>query len=135
MTERVFFAMWCAMMLIVAACSSPSTPGEAAKTYVEELYNGNPEDVFDNVAWGENASAEEIEQTKEMLVQMWNEKGKPQIEAKGGVKSVEVISEDIAEDGNSAVVKMKITYGNGETEEDDQQMKLVDGKWLMSIDK
>ena len=37
--------------------------------------------------------------------------------------------------GNSAVVKMKITYGNGETEEDDQQMKLVDGKWLMSIDK
>ena len=124
MTKRVFFAMWCAMMLIVAACSSPSTPGEAAKTYVEELYNGNPEDVFDNVAWGENASAEEIEQTKEMLVQMWNEKGKPQIEAK-----------EIAEDGNSAVVKMKITYGNGVTEEDDQQMKLVDGKWLMSIDK
>ena len=55
--------------------------------------------------------------------------------AKGGVTDIEVLSEEISEDGNSAVVKMKITYGNGESEEDETKLVLVDGKWLLSMDK
>ena len=43
--------------------------------------------------------------------------------------------EEIAEDGNSAVVKFKQIYGNGEEEESEQKMVKVDGKWLMDIGK
>lgn len=135
MTKKLFLAITCAIALIVAACSSTSTPGEAAKSYVEEVYNGNIDKVLDKIAWNENATSEEIEQSKQMLSSMWKEKGKPQIESKGGLKSVEVLSENVAEDGKSAVVKMKVTYNNGQTEENEQKMVLVDGKWLMSIEK
>lgn len=35
-------------------------------------------------------------------------------------KDIEILSEQIAEDGNTAVVKTKYTYGNGETQEGEQ---------------
>lgn len=63
------------------------------------------------------------------------EKAGKELEKKGGLKSFEVLSEEIAEDGNSAVVKFKQVYGNGEESEDEQKMVKVDGKWLMDIGK
>lgn len=134
MTKKLLSVMMCALAFVFAACSSNSTPGEAAKAYAEDLYGGNPEAVYDNIDYGD-ATPEDIERTKQMLTEMWNEKGKPQVDAKGGVKNIEVVSEQIAEDGKSAVVKMKFTYGNGDVEEDDTKLVLVDGKWLLSMDK
>jgi len=63
------------------------------------------------------------------------EKAGKELEKKGGLKSFEVLSEEIAEDGNSAVVKFKQVFGNGEESEDEQKMVKVDGKWLMDIGK
>lgn len=54
---------------------------------------------------------------------------------KDGLKSIEIISEEISEDGNTATVKIKQTYGNGETQDGTQSMVKRDGKWLMSVDK
>lgn len=51
------------------------------------------------------------------------------------VDCIEILSEEISEDGNTATVKIKQTYGNGETQEGTQSMVKRDGKWLMSIDK
>ena len=56
-------------------------------------------------------------------------------EKKDGLKSIEIISEEISEDGNTATVKIKQTYGNGETQDGTQSMVKRDGKWLMSVDK
>ena len=135
MAKKLFKVMSCALALVFAACSSPSTPGEAAKAYAEDLYGGNTEAVYENIDYGTEATAEEIEQTKQMLTEMWNEKGKPQIDAKGGVTDIEVLSEENSHAGTSAAGKMKITYGNGESEEDETKLVLVDGKWLLSMDK
>lgn len=52
------------------------------------------------------------------------------------IASCEILSEEIAEDGNTAVVKAKITYGDGTT--DDQKFKLVknaDGDWRLDAQK
>ena len=46
---------------------------------------------------------------------------------------VEGLAFDDSQD--AAKVKTKYTYGNGETEEGEQQMVKKDGKWLMSIGK
>ena len=51
-----------------------------------------------------------------MIVSLLSEKAAPMLEKKGGLKSIEAISETISEDGKSAKGEVKITYGNG-TEE------------------
>ena len=66
---------------------------------------------------------------------MLKEKVSKEYEKKDGLKSIEIISEEISEDGNSATVKIKQTYGNGETQDGTQSMVKRDGKWLMSVDK
>lgn len=133
MTKRILSVMMCAIALVFAACSSPGTPGEALKGYVEDFYAGNPEAVYDNLDYT-GASPEDVERTKQMFAGMWDEKVKPQLEKMGGLKSVEILSEQVADDGNSAVVKMRLTFGNGEVEEEEQKLVLVDGKWLLSIE-
>lgn len=135
--KKVFYlSMMAIAMLVMAACSSsPSGPGEALKKYSEYLQKGDYEKFVDGLAFAESQDAANIKEEKEALVSMLKEKITKEYEKKGGMKEIEIVSEQIAEDGNTAVVKTKCTYGNGETEEGDQQMVKRDGKWLMSMGK
>ena len=55
---------------------------------------------------------------------------------KGGFKSYEIISETIDPEGSKAVVKVKMEYGNGETEEEDYPMlKDEQGNWMLDAGK
>jgi hypothetical protein len=122
-----------AVGVVATSCSSgAATPGAAAKTYTQYMADGQYEKLVDNIYF-EDAS--QAEQSKAMLVGMMKDKGAKSLEEKGGLKSFEVVSEEIAEDGKTAKVTMKHVYGNGETEEDSMDLILVDGKWLMSMDK
>ena len=66
---------------------------------------------------------------------MLKEKAAPQFEKKGGIKNVEALSETIAGDGQSAVVELKITYGDGSEETEKAEMKLDGGEWKPAVDK
>ncbi len=70
-----------------------------------------------------------------MLLSLFEEKGAETLEEKGGVKSIEVLSEEISDDGKTATVELRQTYGNGETSEDSMDLILSGGKWLMEMDK
>lgn len=122
-------------MFVMAACSSSNTPGGALKQYSEYLQKGDYEKFVDGLTFDESQDAATVKEQKAALVSMLKEKVSKEYEKKGGIKSIEILSEEIAEDGNTAVVKTKHTYGNGETEEGDQQMVKRDGKWLMSVGK
>ena len=102
---------------------------------MEAAKKGNYEKFVDGIAFKDGLSGEEIEQQKKMWISLLEEKGTKEFEKKGGIESIEIISEEIAEDGNSAVVKFKQTFGNGEVDEDSQTMVKKDGKWLMDINK
>ncbi len=52
---------------------------------------------------------------------------------KEGVKSLDIIEEKLSEDGNTAEVKWKITYGNGKTEDNDGKLVKVGNDWKMII--
>ena len=55
---------------------------------------------------------------------------------KGGLKGVETLEEVIAEDGQSATVKVKMIYGDGSEEIQDVDMVLNDkGEWKASMSK
>lgn len=134
--KKVFYFSLIAMtMFIMAACSSSDGPGDAMKRYSNYLIKGNYEKFVDGIAFRQDATPDNLKEQKDALVSMLKEKVAKEYEKMGGLKSIEVLSEEISEDGNTASVKIKQTYGNGETQEGTQEMVKRDGKWLMSIDK
>jgi hypothetical protein len=112
-----------------------SSPGAAAKKYVEYVAAGDYDKFLEGVYFSDNATATDVEQGKAMLRSLLTDKVEKEYGEKGGLKSVEVLSENISEDGKTAKVEMRYTYGNGETSDEESDMILVDGKWLMNMNK
>ena len=135
MKKVFYFSLMVMAMFMMAACSSSSSPGDAMKKYSNYLIKGDYEKFVDGIALGDSETADKLKEQKDGLVSMLKEKVSKEYEKKDGLKSIEIISEEISEDGNTATVKIKQTYGNGETQEGTQSMVKRDGKWLMSIDK
>lgn len=135
MKKVFYFGMLAIAILVMAACSSSNNPGDALKKYGQYLQNGDYENFVEGLAFDGNQDAGKVKEQKEALVSILKEKVSKEYEKKGGIKDIEILSEQIAEDGNTAVVKTRYTYGNGETEEEEQQMVKKDGKWLMSMNK
>ena len=63
----------------------------------------------------EEKKGKSVEEQKEQLLALLHGKLGPTLDKKQGIASCEILSEEIAEDGNTAVVKAKITYGDGQT--------------------
>ncbi len=123
-----------ALFLVGCAGSAP-TPSEAAVKVYEMVIDGNYEGVAKSFYFGEK-SAEEVAQAQAMIQSLFVEKAGPQIESKGGLKSVEALNETIAEDGQSAKVEVKLTYGNGTEENAEVDMVLdSEGNWRPSMNK
>ena len=94
-----------------------------------------PDFLMPILPYYESTDAEEVEQSKAMIASLLKEKAAPQFEKKGGIKNVEALSETIAEDGKSAVVELKITYGDGSEETEKAEMKLDGDEWKLAMDK
>lgn len=127
------FAMLC--MALVMSCSSGNTPGAAAKKYMGYMQTADYEKFVEGIFFPEETSAEELQQAKDMYVAMFKEKGEEMLKEKDGIKDIEIVSETIAEDGKTAVVELKMVYGNGETDTDKMDMILDKGAWKMSVKK
>ena len=84
----------------------------------------------------EGKDKKEIEDEKQMLVAMMKDKATKKFEKQDGIKSYEALSEEISEDGKTAIVKMKIVMGDGsETTDDIKLRKDEDGNWKLDIGK
>lgn len=137
MKKVLLFVMSLALVVVLNSCGGgkSATPSDAAKECVELMKSGDFETLVDNCYFGEDVSAEKVEQTKAMIVAMGNEKITKKIEKKEGIASYEVIEETIAEDGQTAKVKVKINYGNGSDEVEKYDLQLIDGEWKPVIKK
>lgn len=127
------FAM--AAALFVASCGGSNTPSDAVTEIYSLIIDGNYEAVADCFQYN-NVKPEELEQAKAMIVSLLSEKMAPKLEKKGGLKAVETLEEVIAEDGQSATVKVKMIYGDGTDETQDVKMVLNDkGEWKATMGK
>ena len=117
----------------MVSCGSPS-PSDAAVEVYQMVIDGEYDAVAENMFY-ESTDAEEVEQSKAMIASLLKEKAAPRFEEKGGVKSVEALSETIAEDGKSAVVELKITFGDGSEETEKADMKLDGDEWKLAMNK
>lgn len=121
-------------MFVVTACGGGNSPKGAAEKAMEAMKDRDAKTLVDMLY---NAKEDETSQNeKDMAVAMFQEKMDKQYEKDGGIKSYEVLSEQIAEDGNTAVVDVKIEYANGKTDEDKMKMKKnAKGEWKVDISK
>ena len=131
--KRVLSIFAVVATLFMVSCGSPS-PSDAAVEVYQMVIDGEYDAVAENMFY-ESTDAEEVEQSKAMIASLLKEKAAPQFEKKGGIKNVEALSETIAEDGKSAVVELKITYGDGSEETEKAEMKLDGGEWKLAMDK
>lgn len=125
--------------LVVAVLSfiscSPSSPGKALKSYLTDLKNENYESFIKGVYFPEDMDEQRKKKDEAQLLAIIKEKGAKEYEKKRGVKSIEILSETISEDGKSAVVEYKQTFGNGEEEKQSQKMIKKDDKWFIDMRK
>ena len=117
MKKVFYFSLMVMAMFMMAACSSSSSPGDAMKKYSNYLIKGDYEKFVDGIALDDSETADKLKEQKAGFVALLRDKVGKEYEKMGGLKSIEILSEEISEDGNTATVKIKQTYGNGETQE------------------
>lgn len=121
--------------LTMSGCSDNSPKGVAEKAV--SCMQAKDWKGYVDLMYFEEKEGKDIAKEKEEFAALLKEKGDKTIDEKGGIKSYEIISEEIAEDGNTATVKAKIVYGNGEEDKDETIKLKKDGKgnWKISLNK
>ena len=106
-----------AMMVLFMSGCKKTTPGEAFKSYAEQLQAKNYEGYVDGYDFSAMAGdTAKVKSTKEMLIGMMK-LTESEMEKKEGIKSIEILEETIQPGDSTAVVKARFTYGDGSTNE------------------
>lgn len=127
--KKVLFAIAICFITMAAlsSCSGhDNTPEGVAKAAVECLKAKDYKGYMDLTS----ATKEQ----KEAMTAMLQKVGQ-QTDEKGGVESYEIVDQEIDEEKGTATVNVKVTYGNGDTEENKMKMLKKDGDWVLSADK
>ena len=133
--KRVINLSFLVVAIVSLVACSPTTPGKALKSYLTDLKNENYESFIKGVYFPEDMDEQRKKKDEAQLLAIIKEKGAKEYEKKGGVKSIEILSETISEDGKSAVVEYKQTFGNGEEEKQSQKTIKKDDKWFIDMRK
>jgi predicted component of type VI protein secretion system len=148
MKKITYFSLFVAVLFTVFACSSSpksqpqsepeseeiivqvQSPGDVAKEYLEYAIAGDYETLVASVAVIGDATAEDFEKQKEVILTFLKEGTvNSVIEEKGGVKTIEIVSETLSEDESEAQVVLKQTFGNDETQEQIYDLVKQDDTW------
>jgi hypothetical protein len=108
------------MALGLAGCGA--SPSGTVKEFYENVEKGKLDDAMEPLP--PQAKAMGPEKIKAELGRKTS-----QIQAKGGIKSIKVVTE--TETGDVATVEIAVTYGDKSTANESIKMMKSDGKWLM----
>lgn len=109
---------------------SANTPGETLKKSLSLMGEKKYDDLVKMYAKKDGTALSEEEQKK--MAGLISIAG-GELDTKQGIKSIDIIEEKVAEDGKSATVKFKTTYGNNETNEETTDLVMIDGKWFITV--
>ena len=108
-----------------SSCKKAAEPKDVVSKWWDALIKKDVDKAFTYIYFEEGTEQEEIDALKA--------KYKGILEYTQGIKSYEIISEEIAEDGKTATVKVKLVFGNGEENEDDVELIKVDEGWKLKL--
>lgn len=132
--KKLFFALVCFVASFAFVSCGSSTPADVAADWIELVKNKDYKAFVEtfNVT---GDSAEEVEQQKQFLLGMFEGKAEKAIAKHGGIESYTLVSEEVAEDGNTAKVVYDITYTDGTKDKTKFNMVKVDGEWKNEVKK
>lgn len=113
----------CSFALV--GCGGSAGPGDAVKELNYAMEKGDLDTVKKIVPGLAGMMGDE--KLKAMMTEASAEAKK-----KGGIKSVEILKEEI--NGDTATVEHKVTWGNGDEETETSELAKVDGQWIISMD-
>ena len=132
--KKLLFAIVCLIASFTFASCGGSTPADEAANCIELLKNKDYDGFVETINFkGENA--EEIDQQKAFFKELLTKKVDEMYEQMGGIESYTLVSEEVAEDGNTAKVVYEITYGDGTKKNETINLINVDGEWKQEINK
>ena len=127
MKTRKYFIFAALLFLIgVIGCGSASGPADVAKDFMMKIAD-NDKSAIDHL------SPQLIQALWKEKLEKGIEKESESIKKKGGIKSIEVEEETIEE--KTARLKLKITYVDGSSKNDNVNLLLEDGKWKIGMSK
>ena len=131
--KKVISLLSIALMAIafVACSSSKNTPEGVVDAYLKAMQQNDTRKALEMFHFSKELTSEEFDE----YVQMIDDKVKKQNEKKGGIASWEITETELAEDGESAVVKYTVKYGDGSEQKDKQKAVKIDGKWMLDSGK
>ena len=110
---------------ISCGTSSSSSPGDISKKMFKDIEKGNVDAVIAIFSTkGEEITDEEKDEFTSMTMMLQKE-----FEKRDGIKSIEIVEEDINKAGDKAEVEFKIIFVNGEEESVAHKYVMEDGKW------
>ena len=100
------------------------TPSEIVKKSLECIQKGDFVGAMKFVKDAEETPEEELKSSAALIESLYG--------FLGGIKSYEIVEEQISEDGQNATVKTDFVYGNGETKKGDEtKLVMTDKGWRM----
>ncbi|MBR2017171.1 MAG: DUF4878 domain-containing protein [Prevotella sp.] len=135
--KKIFgFIAIVAMMFVAWSCGGATDSPSAVAEKAIQCLQDRDYDGYAKLIYLEEKDNQSIEDQQKAIVALIADKMDKEMDKKQGISSYEVLGEEIAEDGNKAKVNLKITYGDGST--DDQRLKCLktdDGKWMIDANK
>ena len=107
------WALASGVALSLATCSG-GNPESVVKKFYDAVADGNVDKAVDCMAL-ESVAANEMMMAK-AKIQMVVATGQAQINANGGLSKVEVLKQDLSEDGNSVSMQVKVTFKNDKSD-------------------
>ena len=123
-------------MLTVWSCGgATSSPTAVAEAAAECIKNDDMEGYVELI-YIEEKEGKTLDEQRAELTEFLSGLMQMSMSQEKGLESYEVLSEEIAEDGKSAVVKCKMVYGDGSEDEDKIKMiKTEEGEWMIDMNK
>lgn len=120
-----------AVALLLVACGG-NEPKDVAVAFIENVYRGKGDDLLKYVYLPNEKKAEAgVKEMVEGKLKAAASQAAQKAEDAGGLKSVEVVSEEIKE--NTATISLRVNFGNGN--EDSERVRLIKDKdeWKIQL--
>lgn len=119
------------LSLGLTACFGGGAPMDVVRDFYAAIADGNAEKATKYMAL-KQVSANEMQMVKGKVAMMVAE-GKSTVDANDGLDKIEMLQENLAEDGNSAQVKVQVTFKNGKTKNEGFKLIKEDGDWKIRL--
>lgn len=129
LSRRTCLAMGLALGL--TACFGGGSPFSVVKDFYAAVLQGDADKAITFLAL-KQVSANEMQLVKPK-VQMIVAQGKSKTDANGGLDAIELLQENISEDGEQAKVEVKVLFKNGKSSNESFKLVKEDGAWKIRL--